>query len=132
MRAVPISQTSSTNILYDAVVVGTDNIIELMPATTGLPTPIFTFMHVDIATCHSVEICIEKVFTDSASNVASSVAAQFSVLLAALDDIFKAIEAAFEADETASSATGVLLTLPASYSAGQGKPTSAVTSNSVS
>ena len=133
VRAVPVLQTSSTSILYDAVMVGTDNIIEFMPATTGLQTPISTFINVAIATCHSGEICIEKVYTDSASNVASSVAAQFSVLPTsisnALEDIVEAIEAGFQAGKTANSSTGALSTLLASSSTGQGNKSRGVTSN---
>ena len=136
VRAVPVSQTFSTDILFDAVVFGTDNIIKLMPAITGLPTPISTFVDFDIVICHSGEICIEKVSTDSTGNVASSVAVQFSIppasILTALKDIVEAIEAGSEADKTASSATGVLSTPPASSSTGHSKTSRGVVSNSAS
>ena len=45
IHAVPVTQTSlSDPIVYDAVLLGTNNIIELMPATTGLPIPVSTLL----------------------------------------------------------------------------------------
>ena len=136
LYAVPVTQTSSADTLvYDAVVVGTNNIVELRPATTGLPTPVSTFTNVDISTCGSGEICIEQVFTDSASHVVSSVVAEFSVLpasiVSALENIVGAIEAGIEAGRTGSiSMDGAVSVSPSSGSSRQAGPVGSVTSNS--
>lgn len=118
LYAVPVTRTSSTDtLIYDAVVVGTDEVVELMPALTGLPSPIFILTNVDIGTCASGEICVAEAFTDSASHVASSVVAEFRVLPAsivtALEDIVEAIDAGIEVDRFASNTmnSGLLISL---------------------
>ena len=107
LNAVPVTQTSPTDTLvYDAVVVGTNAIVELRPATTGLPSPISTLTNIDIVSCNSDEICIEQVFPDSSGHVASSAVAEFSVLPASivttLEYIVGGIEAGIGAARTAS------------------------------
>lgn len=107
LYAVPVTQTSMTDTqVCDAVVVGTNAIVELRPATTGPPSPISTLTNVNIVSCSSGDICIEDVLTDNAGHVASSVVAEFRVLPAsivtALDDIIGAIETGIGAGRTAS------------------------------
>ena len=102
-----------------------------MPALTGLPSPISILTNVDIGTCASGEICVAKVFTDSASHVASSVVAEFRVLPAsivtALEDIVEAIDAGIEVDRFASNTmnSGLLISLT-SASTRQGGTTGSV------
>ena len=109
LYAVPVTQTSSadTNI-YDAVVVGTNNVVELLPANTGPPSPISTLTNVDIVTCAPGEICIEEFSTDSASHIASSIVAEFNVLptsiATALEDNSRATKTGTDGGRTASTA----------------------------
>ena len=114
--AVPVTQTSSTDTqVYDAVVVGTNSIVALRPAITGLPSPISTLTDVDIVSCNSGEICIEEVWTDSASHVISSAVAEFSLLPAsivtALDDISGATGGGIGAGRTTSHSTDVVFSV---------------------
>lgn len=101
LHASPVTQTCSSNPLpYDAVVLGTNEIIELMPATTGLSIPVSTLANVDVESCGSSEVCIEEIVTGSASRVVSSVVAKFNKLPAsivtAIEDVVDAIEAGVE------------------------------------
>lgn len=105
LHAVPVTQTSSTGaLIYDAVVVGTNGFVELMPESTGLPSPISTLTNADISTCASGDVCIEEAFTYSAGHVASSVVAEFHVLptsiITALNNIVGGTEAGVETGRT--------------------------------
>lgn len=135
LYAVPVTRTSSTDtLIYDAVVVGTNEVVELMPALTGLPSPITVLTNVDIGTCASGEICVAEAFTDTASHVASSVVAEFRVLPAsivtALEDIVEAIDAGIEVDRFASNTmnSGLLVSLT-SASTRQGGTTGSVSAS---
>ena len=128
LYAVPVTRTSSTDtLIYDAVVVGTNEVVELMPALTGLPSPISVLTNVDIGTCSSGEICVAEAFTDSASHVASSVVAEFRVLPAsivtALEDIVEAIDAGIEFDRFASNTmnSGLLVSLTSASKGSSGR-----------
>ena len=90
-----ISSTEDT-LIYNTVTVGTYNIVALRPSTTNnLRTAIFTFPDVNIHTRCPDDTRIAKILYDSASHVAYSVIAEFSVLaasiLAALENIVWAI-----------------------------------------
>ena len=107
LYAAPLTQTSSSaSLVYDAVVLGSNDIVELMPATSGLPIPVSTLMNVDIESCGSNAVCIKDAFTDSASHVVSSVVAEFNVLstsiVTAIEDVVDAIEAGVEAGKASS------------------------------
>ena len=136
LHAAPVTQTSSAiSFAYDAVVVGGNNIVELRPAITGLPSPISTFTNVDIGTCGSREICIQGYVTDSAGHVASSTVAEFSLLPAsivtALEAIIGAVEAgAGAARSSSTSRAGVLSVSQTSDSGGLGSTTESVASKS--
>ena len=135
--AVPVTQSSSTDTqVYDAVVVGTNALVALRPATTGLPSPISTLTDIVIVSCNSGEICIEEVWTDSASHVVSSAVAEFSVLpasiVSALDDITGAIGAGIAAGRTTSHPTdGGFSSSPTSGATRQSGSTASATSNSM-
>ena len=110
LYAAPVTQASSADTLvYDAVVVGTNNVVELLPGNTGIPSPISTLTNVDIVSCASEEICIEEIFTDSASHVASSIVAEFNVLptsiATALGSILGATETGIVGSRNANNAT---------------------------
>lgn len=90
LYAVSVTQASSANtILYDAAVVGTNNIVELIPVATGLPSPTAILTNVEIVTCAPEEVCIESIFTDSAGQVTISIVAEFSVLSASIATALK-------------------------------------------
>ena len=134
--AVPVTQTSLTDTqVYDAVVVGTNALVALRPATTGLPSPISTLTNIDIVSCNSGEICIEDVLTDSASHVVWSTVAEFSVLPAsivtALDGIIGALETGTGAGRTTSHPTdGGFSISPTSSATRQSGSTASATLNS--
>lgn len=101
LYAALVTQTSSSDPFpYDAVVLGTNDILELVPAKTGLPIPVSTLTNVDIESCASTVICVEGVFTNSASHIVSSEVAKFNVLPAsivtAIEGIVDAIEVGAE------------------------------------
>ena len=135
LNAAPVTQTSSSDPFpYDAVVVGTNEILELVPATTRLPIPVSTQTNVDVESCGSTAICVEEVFTDSASRVISSEVANFNVLPAsivtAIEDIIEAIEAGVK-PRTASSNTidGGPLSSPTTNSTAQIGTTSSLSAS---
>ena len=136
LQAAPVTQTSSaTSLIYDAVVVGGNNVVELMPATTGLPSPISTFTNVNVVTCGSGEICIQEILTDSASHATSSAVAEFSLppasIVTALEGILEAAEVGIEAARASStSRAGVLSVSRISNSDGLGPTTGSVASSS--
>jgi len=109
------------------VVLGTNKIVELMPAPTGtgtaLPIAVSTLSNVDILDRATGEVCIGTVFTDSAGHVASSTIAEYSALpnsiSAATEGIIGALRAGVSAGKTAtdSSPTGS----PSSASATQAR-----------
>ena len=129
LYAAPVTQTSSSGPLpYDAIILETNEILELVPATTGLPIPISTLTNVDIESCGSSEICIEEVVTDSASRVVSSVVAKFNEpptsIVAAIEDIVDAIEAVVEPPKTSGiTIDGGLLVSPTADSTRQSETT---------
>lgn len=108
--AVPVTQKSSADTLaYDVVVVGTNNIVALIPANTaGVLSPLSTLTNVEIVSCAPGEICIEEFFTDSASHIASSIVAEFNVLptsiAAALENNSRATKTGTDGGRTASTA----------------------------
>lgn len=91
---------------YDAVVVGTSKVVEMMPEYTGLPSPFSILTNIDIDTCASRGLCIEEASTDSAAHVASSVITEFRLMPAsivtALENIVEDIEAGVEIGRTVS------------------------------
>lgn len=125
LYAAPVTQTSSSDPFpCDAVVLGTNDILELVPATTGLPIPVSTLTNIDIENCGSTAICIEEVFTESASHVVSSALAEFKVLPAsivtAIEDIVNAVEAGVESGRASSNTIdGGLMVSSAAKSTGQ-------------
>lgn len=123
LYAVPLTQNSSADTLaYDVVVIRTNDIVELIPASTGLPSPFSILTNVDIVPCASGVVCVDEVFTESDGHVASSVAVEFSALPAsivtALEDIIGAVEADVEVGGASSNAiSGSILPLSTSYPA---------------
>lgn len=133
IHTVPVTQSTTASahtdtVVYDAVVLGTNNIVELMPEPTGtgtsLPIPVSTLTNVDILPCIAGEICIGTVFTDSAGKVETSVVAEYAALpasiSAAIEGIIGAIDAGIGEGRTASTATATqssVTTMPASISA---------------
>ena len=105
--AVPVNQaaTSFTG-PYDAVVVGTNNVIELMPDTTGVPIPITVLTNAVVESCGSQEVCVATKITDSAGHVSTSVLQYFdaapSSVQAAVQEIVGAVEQGIT-DRTATS-----------------------------
>ena len=105
--AVPVSQ-SATSFTgpYDAVVVGTNNVIELMPDTTGVPIPITVLTNVVVESCGSQEVCVATRITDNAGQVSTSFLQYFdtapSSVQAAVHEIVGAVEQGI-ADRTATS-----------------------------
>ena len=128
--AVPVTQTSLTDTqVYDAVVVGTNALVALRPATTGVPSPISTLTDIDIVSCNSGEICIDDVLTDSASHVVWSTVAEFSLLPAsivtALDGIIGALETGTGAGRTTSRLTDGMHSISATSGAARQRSSSA-------
>ena len=126
--ALPVTQTTLTDTLvYDAVVEGTNNLVVLRPAPTGLPSPISTYTNVDIVSCGFGGICIEDFSTDSASSVLSSVIAEVSVLPASI-----ATRLVTEADQNVtSSMNGILPPALASGPTAYSRSSGSVASNSM-
>lgn len=113
---------------YDALVVGTSKVVELMPKSTDLPSPFSILTNIDIGTCASGEICIEEASVDSAAHVASSVVAEFRLMPAsivtALNNIVGDIEAGVEIGRTVSNTmNGGLSVWPTSVPTRQGGTT---------
>ena len=107
--AVPV--TTSFTGPYDAVVVGTNNIIELMPDTTGVPIPITVLTNAVVESCGSQEVCVATKITDNAGQVSTSVLQYFdtapSSVQAAVQGIVGAVEQGI-ADRTATSTSTAL------------------------
>ncbi len=138
LYAVPVTQTSSADtFVYDAVVVGTNNVVELIPANTGPPSPISTLTNVDIVTCAPGEICIEEFFTDSAGHIASSIVTEFSLLSTSIatapEDNSRATKTSTVGSQTASTAmTSSVLVLPTSGSTSRGGTNESVSASGAS
>ena len=81
---------------YDAVVVGTNDVIELMPEPTGAPIPVTVLTDADVESCGSQEVCVETRISDNAGHVTTSVLQYFnaapSSVQAAVSGIVGAIE----------------------------------------
>lgn len=135
LYAVPVTQTSSTSaIIYDAVVVGTSEVVEMMPESTGLSSPVSILTNVDIDTCASRGLCIEEVSTDSAAHVASSVITEFRLMPASivttLKNIIWDVEAGVEIGRTVSNTmSGGLSLWPTSVPTRQGGTTGSMSAS---
>ena len=81
---------------YDAVVVGTNDVIELMPEPTGAPIPVTVLTHADVESCGSQEVCVAVRTTDNAGHVSTVVLQYFNAapasVQAAVSVIVEAIE----------------------------------------
>ena len=135
-RAVPVTQSTSTladTAAYDAVVFGTNSVVELVLAAaitgTALPTAISALSNADIFNCATGEVCIGAVITDSAGHVASSTVAEYVALpasiSAAIENIVDDIAAGIDAGRTAgriteSSATNMANSLSAVIDSSKG------------
>ena len=104
--AVPVDQLATITGPYDAVVVGTNNVIDLMPETTGVPIPITVLTNAVVESCDSQKICVATKITDNAGQVSTSVLQYFdtapSSVQAAVHEIVGAVEQGI-ADQTATS-----------------------------
>lgn len=81
---------------YDAVAVGTNDVIELMPEPTGAPIPVTVLTDADVESRGSQEVCVETRISDNAGHVTTSVLQYFnaapSSVQAAVSGIVGAIE----------------------------------------
>lgn len=108
--AAPVtpSATSYTG-PYDAVVVGTNDVIGLMPAPTGAPVPVTVFTNADVESCGSQEVCLVTRISDNAGHVSTSVVEYFnaapSSVQAAVSGIVGAIEQGISAGEAGQTVT---------------------------
>ena len=110
----PQSATSFTG-PYDAVVVGTKGVIELMPEPTSAPIPVTVLTNADVESCGSQEVCVVTRISDNAGHVTTSVLQYFnaapSSIQAAVSGIVGAIEQGISegaAGQTATSTTTAL------------------------
>ena len=114
LHAVPV--TSTTNAftdtgVYDAVVLGTGGIVELMPSPIGtlIPSAVTTLTGADIVSCATGKICIETVLTDSAGHASPKIATfdemPASIVLA-LEGIIEAVDVGIAAGKTTSGVIG--------------------------
>ena len=114
--AVPVSQ-SATSFTgpYDAVVVGTNDIIELMPESTGVPIPITALTSADIESCGPQAVCVGTKISDNAGHVSTSVLQSFntapSSVQAAVQVIVEAIEQGISEGAAGQTATSISTTL---------------------
>ena len=114
--AVPVSQ-SATSFTgpYDAVVVGTNDVIELMPESTGVPIPITALTSADIESCGPQEVCVGTKISDNAGHVSTSVLQSFntapSSVQAAVQVIVEAIEQGISEAAAGQTATSTSTTL---------------------
>ncbi len=115
--AVPVTQsTTSFTGPYDAVVVGTNDVIGLMPEPTGLPIPITVLTNADVESCGPEELCVVTKISDNAGHVSTSVLQSFdavptsiqSAILGIIEDIEQGISEA-AAGQTATSTSTALL-----------------------
>ena len=114
--AAPVtpSATSYTG-PYDAVVIGTNDVIELIPAPTGAPIPVTVLTNADVESCGSQEVCVVTRISDNAGHVSTSVVQYFnaapSSVQAAVSGIVGAIEQGISegaAGQTATSTNSAL------------------------
>ena len=114
--AAPVtpSATSYTG-PYDAVVIGTNDVIELIPAPTGAPIPVTVLTNADVESCGSQEVCVVTRISDNAGHVSTSVVqylnAAPSSVQAAVSGIVGAIEQGISegaAGQTATSTNSAL------------------------
>ena len=115
--AAPVtpSATSYTG-PYDAVVIGTNDIIELIPAPTGAPVPVTVLTKANVESCGSQEVCVVTRISDNAGHVSTSVVQYFnaapSSVQAAVSGIVGAIEQGISegaAGQTATSTNSALV-----------------------
>lgn len=115
LHAVPV--TSTTNIVtdtgvYDAVVLGTGGIVELMPAPVGtlFPSVVSTLTNADTVSCATGKVCIETVFTDSAGHVSPTIATFDEMpasIVSAIEGIIEAIDIGIAAGKTTSGVVAI-------------------------
>ena len=95
--AVPVTQ-SSTSFTgpYDAVVIGTNNVIELMPEPTGAPSPITVLTNADIESCGTGQVCVATTISDNSGHVSSTVTQYFNTAPASVQSAVQGIVEAIE------------------------------------
>ena len=114
--AVPVTQ-SATSFTgpYDAVVVGTNDVIELMPEPTGVPIPITVLTNAVIESCDPQKVCVGTEISDNASHVSTSVLQSFNTaptsVRAAVQEIVEAIEQGISEGAAGQTATSTSTTL---------------------
>ncbi len=108
--SVPLTQ-SATSFTgpYDAVVVGTNDVVELMPEPTGVPIPITALTGAVIESCGPQEVCVGTKISDNAGHVSTSVLQSFntapSSVQAAVQSIVESIEQGISEGATGQTAT---------------------------
>lgn len=95
--AVPVNQ-SATSFTgpYDAVVVGTNNVIELTPEPTGVPIPITVLTNAGIESCGPQEVCVGTKISDNAGHVSTSILQSFNTAPTSVQATVQSIVGAIE------------------------------------
>ena len=95
--AAPLTQevTSFTG-PYDAVVVGTNDVIELLPEPTGAPIPVTVLTEADVESCGSQEVCVETRISDYAGHVTTSILQYFNAAPSSVQAAVSGIVGAME------------------------------------
>ena len=118
---VPVTQTSSADTLgYDAVVVGTNSLVDLIATSPSKAILISTLTDGGMVSCAPGKACVEELLTDSAGRITSSVLAEFYTLPPSV--AFSATETGIERSGTAGTViTSGHLVLATSNATNQGK-----------
>ena len=95
--ATPVTQ-SATSFTgpYDAVVVGTNDVIELIPGPPGAPLPVTVLTNADVESCGSQEVCVATIISDNAGHVSTSSFQHFTAAPASVQAAFSVIVEAIE------------------------------------
>lgn len=120
LHAVPVTSTTGAFTdtgVYDAVVLGTGGIVELIPAPVGtsIPTVVSELTGADIVSCATGKVCIETVFTDSAGHVSPDIATFEEMpasIVSAIEGIIEAIDIGIAAGKTTSGVVGISSSTP--------------------
>ncbi len=120
LHAVPVTSTTGALTdtgVYDAVVLGTGGIVELMPAPVGtsIPTAVSELTGADIVSCATGKVCIETVLTDRAGHVSPKIATFDEMpasIVSAIEGIIEAIDVGIAAGKTTSGIVGISSSTP--------------------